>query len=111
MLVPPLMATVGMTPFVLVKGSAGLTSGLLALLVDPAGVELIRLCEKFKPASLSRLGRMVLRACTTRARPGELVLEMAPPGMVFPWKRPPGSVVGIWSISNLPQMEKRSLKE
>src|ERR1039458_6943651 len=110
MLVPPLIATVGLTPWVLAKGSAGLASGLLALVVNPTGVEAIRLCEKLKPTSLSRLGRRVLTACTATTRPGELVLVMAPPGMGFPWKRPPGSVVGIWSISNLPQMTNFSLK-
>src|ERR1035437_4495328 len=104
------MATVGMTPWVLAKGSAGVTAGLLALVVNPTGVAAIPACEKLKPASLSRLGRRVLTACATKARPGELVLVMAPPGMAFPWKRPPGSVVGIWSISNLPQMANFSLK-
>ena len=111
MLVPPLMATVGITPCVFVKGSAGFTSGLLALVVIPTGVEAIRLCEKLKPASFSRLGRRVLTACTTTARPGEFVLVTAPPGIRFDWNKPPGSVVGIWSISTLPQMANFSLKE
>src|ERR1035438_3428083 len=111
MLVPEVRLTVGMTPWVLVKGSAGFTSGLLALAVRPTGVAMILLCEKLKPASFSRLGRMVLRACTTIWRPGELVLVMAPLGIVEPVNKPPGSVVGIWSISNLPQMANLSLKE
>src|SRR5579862_15932 len=110
MLVPLVSVTVGTTPCVLVKGSAGLISGLLAFAVRPTGVAMILLCEKLKPASLSRVGLMVLSACTTTARPGELVLVMAPPGMVDPVNRPPGSVVGIWSISNLPQIENFSLK-
>src|ERR1017187_4667116 len=111
MLLPLVIATVGITPCVLANGSPGLTSGLLLLVVNPTGVEAMRLCEKLKPASLSRLGRMVLTAWTTTTRPGELVLVIAPPGIVEPVNRPPGSVVGIWSISNLPQMTNRSLKE
>src|ERR1035441_595391 len=87
MLVPLVMATVGITPCVLAKGSAGVTSGLLALFVNPSGAETIRLCENVKPTSFSRLGRSVLTACTTTARPGELVLVTAPPGIWFPWKR------------------------
>src|ERR1035441_9474174 len=111
MLVLLVMATGGLPPCVWGKGSAGLTSGLFALVVNPSGAETIRLCENVNPTSFSRLGRKVLTACTTTARPGELVLVTAPPGIWFPWKRPPGSVVGIWSISNLPQITNRSLKE
>ena len=59
---PPVKVTFGTTPCVLANGSAGLMSGLLALAVSPAGVEMNALCEKLKPASLSRVGRMVLIA-------------------------------------------------
>src|SRR5690242_15137206 len=110
MLDPPVNVTVGTTPCVFLKGSTGLMSGLLALAVKPAGVAWIALIEKLKPASLSSVGLIVLMMCSDTLRPGELVFVMAPFGIVDPVNRPPGSVVGIWSISNLPQMLNRSLK-
>src|SRR5579864_9356756 len=101
--------TLGMTPCVFVNGSGGLISGLFALADTPTGVEWMALCVKLKLTSFSRFGRMVFRACTTQARPGELVLVVARLGIAAPVNRPPGSVVGMLSFSNLPQTEKRSL--
>src|ERR1041385_3454337 len=110
MLLPPVMATVGTTPCVFWNGSAGTMSGLFAFAVRAAGVALLVLCEKLKPASLKMVGLIVLMKWMVALRPGELVLVMAPFGIAEPVNRPPGSVVGIWSISNLPQSVKRSLK-
>src|ERR1700722_17580415 len=51
-------------------------------------------------------------SCTssTQARAGELVVVTARPGIVDPFPKPPGSVVGIESFSNLPHTENFSLK-
>src|SRR5258705_13581896 len=104
MLVPPVMATVGTTPWVFGNARVGLMSGLFALDVNPAGVAIIALWEKLNPASLNSVGLIVFTKWMLTLRPGEFVLVIAPPGMADPVNRPPGSVVGIWSISNLPQI-------
>src|SRR5579875_2778583 len=45
-----------------------------------------------------------------KMRPGEFVEEVATPGKALPINRPPGSVVGIVSFSNLPKILKLGLK-
>src|ERR1051326_9539711 len=86
--VPLENVSAGTTPSGLVNGSLGLMSGLLALAVSPIGVVRIALCEKLKPTSLTSEGLMMLIACATTPRPGELVLVAPPLGMVEPRNRP-----------------------
>src|SRR6185437_12768694 len=104
MLVPPVNARLGTTPWVLAKGSFGFTSGALALEVMPSGVAWMALWEKLKAKSFSMPSRMELIAWTAIERPGELVFVIAPLGMEEPVKRPPASVVGIVSIPKRPQI-------
>src|SRR5882724_5684769 len=101
---PPDTAREGTTPRGFVNGSLGLMSGLLVLAVSPIGTVRIALCEKLKPTSLITEGLMMLIACATTPRPGELLLVFPPPGIADPRNSPLGSWVGISSIVRRPQI-------